>query len=304
MSTDIRVSKLQLTAEQLLQVEKLAGCNYSPEKIAMYLNIDKKSFLDEWHLPESDVRFHYERGVLIVQAESDMSLADSARKGNITAYQQYTKQSVLNKLDNIKKKLILDQELQTIEKIKSYLDGGKSITDKEVKYYEQIDLVRCLFIQHNSRSYIINAICLSYKDINRRQANEIYTRAINFFYLDNDIKAEAWANIYADRLDNAAAICFEMNDFDNYDRYIKEAAKYRGVGKDKPTEIPEGFYDRRPVLYTIDPEKFKVKRVNRRQIAEWISNLPDLSEEDRLRLDRDLMMEDVEYEIVETPSNE
>jgi len=305
MNSEISVSQLQLTTEQYKVVEQLAGCNYSPEQIAVYLDIDVKTFLESWNKHDSVIRYHYDRGILLIQADADMVMADNARTGNITSYQQYIKQANLLKIDNLKKKLLLDQELQTVDKLRELIEKGKEkgISDEDLIYYEQMDMVRCLYNKYNSKSFIVNALLISYKWMNRRRATEIFSNALNFFYLDNDVKVEAWANIYAEKYEVAANICFAMNDFENYDKYLDKAAKYRGVGKDKPMTLPEGFYDRRPILYSIDPTQFKIKRIDRRKVAEYIASLPDLTEEDIARCNRDLMIEDAEYEIIDTPND-
>jgi hypothetical protein len=73
--------------EELKTISEMAACNYSPEKIALNLDVDKKSFLHTWYNKESYVRLAYERGKL----EADFSISNKQRElavaGNITAAQ-------------------------------------------------------------------------------------------------------------------------------------------------------------------------------------------------------------------------
>jgi len=303
MTSELDVYDLQLSNDEFDQIERLAGLNYSPEKIAMYLGKDKQRFIQLWMDPDSELRFHYEKGALAVQAESDQELVKAAKGGNITAYQQYLKQALFQRIDNVKKRLQMDMEISTSDRIREYIENGKvgNIPESEIQLYEQWDMVRCLFNKNNSKSFIISALLKSYKSLSRTKAYEIYADSLNFFNLNKEVKVEAWGNIYADRLDNAAAICLEMNDFETYRRIIKDAAEMRGVGKDKPMELPEGFYNDKPVFYVMDPEIVKVKREDRNRLIQWLYSLPDLSEEDKNRFNRDALIEDAEFTIIEDP---
>lgn len=68
-------------------VHDLAGCNYSPEKIALYLDVDKKAFLQLWSNKESEVRLAYERGKLVAEFNINNKQKELAEAGNITAAQ-------------------------------------------------------------------------------------------------------------------------------------------------------------------------------------------------------------------------
>lgn len=73
--------------EELTDVHNLAGCNYSPEKIALYLDVDKKAFLELWYQKESLVRQAYERGKLVADFNISNKQKELAEAGNITAAQ-------------------------------------------------------------------------------------------------------------------------------------------------------------------------------------------------------------------------
>lgn len=73
--------------EELTSIEDLAACNYSPEKIALYLDVDKKSFLQTWYNKESLVRTAYERGKLVAEFNINNKQKELAVAGNITAAQ-------------------------------------------------------------------------------------------------------------------------------------------------------------------------------------------------------------------------
>jgi hypothetical protein len=78
---------LKFSEEEMTAIHDLAGCNYSPEKIALFLDVDKKAFLELWNKNESEVRLAYERGKLIAEFNINNKQKELAEKGNITAAQ-------------------------------------------------------------------------------------------------------------------------------------------------------------------------------------------------------------------------
>lgn len=99
-----------LSDDEYTQIENLAGAGYGPERIAMYLDVPRKDFMKEWKNPNSQVRYYYDRGVLIVDANAGMKLAENAMSGNITAHQQLEKVRRGQRLAELKKQYIYGEE--------------------------------------------------------------------------------------------------------------------------------------------------------------------------------------------------
>lgn len=81
--------ELRFSEEEYTSIQDLAGCNYAPERIALFLQVDKNSFLKLWYDRESEVRKRYELGKLV----SDFNISNKqkalAESGNITATQTF-----------------------------------------------------------------------------------------------------------------------------------------------------------------------------------------------------------------------
>lgn len=101
-------SDLLLSTEDI--IEKLAGCNYGPSEIAMYLDMSVKTFLAAWHDPKSAIRHHYEKGKLQADFEINQNLLDNAKTGNITAAQQYFKQADERRVEDLKQRIYYGSE--------------------------------------------------------------------------------------------------------------------------------------------------------------------------------------------------
>lgn len=292
---------MQWTDEQIETIEDLAGMGWVPEDIAKYFGIDEGQFMDEFHDDESTLRYHYDRGSLITKARVDRDNLRRAKDGNLTSLQMVEKKMRHRDLENYKKRQDLIRQQQDYENLQALVQRGEvhNLPERLVNYFEQMDYIRCLFNKWESKTYIVSMVILKWPNLSAYQATQLYYDTLNFFYLDNQVKVEAWQNIYADRLDSMAATAREINDFKIAGQLTMDAAKLRGVGKEKPSELPPEIYDRRPVINIIDPKMFGITKVNRRKLAEFLDSL-DLSESEKLSLRRDAGMEETYVELIES----
>lgn len=83
-------------------IEQLAGCNYGPRQIALYLGFNEKQFLNEWNNPDSNIRHHFDKGRLQADFEVNQKLLDNSRSGNITAVQIYEKNRQSVRMEELK----------------------------------------------------------------------------------------------------------------------------------------------------------------------------------------------------------
>lgn len=102
--------ELKFSEEEMTAVHDLAGCNYSPEKIALYLDVDKKAFLQLWGNKESEVRLAYERGKLVAEFNINNKQKELAEKGNITAAQIFLKEAEKNEVNNIRNRILFGDD--------------------------------------------------------------------------------------------------------------------------------------------------------------------------------------------------
>ena len=297
---------MDLTPEQLKTIEQLGGLHYSPEKIAMYLELDRKEFLSEFHTVENDpeyksgnIRYHYDRGLLLAQTEVDKANLKRARDGNLTSVAQFKKDVTIQNFENAKRRILYQDEKTELNQLKGLIERGevKELPEQMVEYFEQIDYIRGLYLRWQSKPFIVNAAALKWPQMTKYKIARLYNETLNFFYLDNDVKVEAWRNIYAERLDNLAALAAEMNDLEQARRCLVDAAEIRGVTKDQPPQLPADLLDRRPVFYTMDIQKLGIPKIPRIRLAEYIDKL-DLTDLEKSKFKREAMVEDAPFELI------
>jgi hypothetical protein len=83
----------------------MGAINYSLKRVALYLGFRTEDVMKEYQDEESDLRYHYERGQLIAQADIDLEVMKSAKDGNLTATQIYKRSEKQNRLNNLKNEL-------------------------------------------------------------------------------------------------------------------------------------------------------------------------------------------------------
>ena len=98
--------ELKFSEEEYTSIHDLAGCNYSPEKIALYLDVDKKVFLQLWYQKESMVRQAYERGKLVADFNISNKQKELAEAGNITAAQIFIGLREVTEVERIRDQIL------------------------------------------------------------------------------------------------------------------------------------------------------------------------------------------------------
>jgi hypothetical protein len=107
----MKLLDLKFSEEEMTAIHDLAGCNYSPEKIALYLDVDKKAFLQLWYQKESEVRQAYDRGELIAAFNINNKQKELAESGNITAAQIFLAEAEKTKIETIRNQILFGHDV-------------------------------------------------------------------------------------------------------------------------------------------------------------------------------------------------
>lgn len=200
---------------------------------------------------------------------------------------------------------ILDFEDTSYEQLQSWIESGKSkgMPDGLVNYLQAIELVRTMYDKYSQKKFIIKTLMLPPYSLSEYRAQKLFNESINFFYANNEIKREAWAHVYADKLDKIALLAIESDDYQTAQKCTSEAVKLR-MGEKAIQNIPKGLLDRRVIIYTLKPEDVGFPKVNRIQLNQFIDNLPDISNIERVRLYRDGMTDKAEGNVLDVENSD
>ena len=188
----------------------------------------------------------------------------------------------------------MDTNSYELHELQAFMNSGQtSLPEHMQKYLEHLDTIRSMHQKYNSKRFIINYLVAS-NHVTRQEALRWYSDAINFFYLNNEITKEAWRNVYAEKLEDAASVAWHLNDMETFSRNIIRAADLRQLNKEDPPTLPADFYDRRTIIYSTDISKLGIKRESRVKLAEFIDAL-DITELEKDDARKDAGILDVDF---------
>ena len=102
-------------------------------------------------------------------------------------------------------------------------------------------------------------------------ARQVYSDSINFFYAQENIRPEAFANLYAEKLEKWADSMFLMGKGEEASRILERAAKLRLRFASTETEIPEELLNKKQiVIYTTKRSDLGVPETDRKELEEFI----------------------------------
>ena len=214
---------------------------------------------------------------------------------------------------NLVKPTRIDFERIDLSQITRMLSTGdlEALPEAERAYYELMEMVRGLRarMKYNgkviTKAGIIKLLKSDIYGLSDWMARQVYADSINFFYTDENTHPEAFANLYAEKMEKWADSMFLMGKGEEASRILERAAKLRLRFASTETEIPEELLNRKQVvLYTTNRSDLGVPDTDRRDLEEFINDIPDIPVivRDRLKEDAQIkkfnlkkrMLEDVE----------
>jgi len=295
---------LNLSAEDISMISHLSSINTDLNSIAIVLNIDPDEFEAQYMNEGSQIRHAIDEGIRSAENTIQETQLEKIKQGDQVAIKEFKKETDHARWQRYKKTLQFDQKISEYELLKMAIENGKGeLPDHLQKYYEVLDFIRTLYNKMNTRNYIVSMVRMKWKEISYSLAVKLYYESLNFFNMDNGVKKEAWANIYADQLDMISNLALENNNLDIAGKYKVEAAKMRGVGRDEPPQIPFELLDRRPIFQTMNINQLGLQPANRRELSTFIDNL-DISEHEKNKVKRDFMSEEISFELFDNQSEQ
>lgn len=182
------------------------------------------------------------------------------------------------------------------ELLQEYIENGRTATmpSEMLTYLEQLEAVRGFHIRQKSTTFILNYLKDNY-GLSDYLARKRHSDALNFFYLSNEVKKDAWRNIYAEKLEKAAELTLATaktsKDLDVYKNIILAAANMRQLNEKEPEKLPEGLYTKPIKIYETTVERLGLPKADRKTLARQIDAF-EIPETERLRIKRDAQIED------------
>ena len=189
-----------------------------------------------------------------------------------------------------------DVESIHINQITRVLSTGSldSLPEPEQEYYSMMELVRGLRAKmvHNNKvvtkAGIIRLLKSDAYGLSDWHARQVYADSLNFFYAQDNVRPEAYANLYADRLEKWADAAFINGREKEAGSLLEKAAKLRGCFDKQETEIPDELLNTKSItVYTANRSDVGVEEIDRADLNQFIDSIPDIPVIVRDRLKED-----------------
>lgn len=181
--------------------------------------------------------------------------------------------------------------------LQDYIQSGCTIplTDDELEYYN----VLYTLVGINRKYGKDNAIAFLMHEpfhVDRSRAAQMFSEAMNLFYLNDTIENDAYRNMLFDELNKAALVVLQnaetSKDMEVYGNLKTQAAKIKQLDKPDPIK-PKEISDKPIKVYDLDPRAVGLPSANRNILAAQIDGLTDVSLREKTRLKRDAGIEEV-----------
>ena len=92
------------------EYEKLSAV-YTAQSLATYLNVPQKEFMREFQAIDSELKYHYDRGRLLVEMQETVKMIDSSCSGNATQGQRLDKKRKEKEFEAHKQRIMYGEEI-------------------------------------------------------------------------------------------------------------------------------------------------------------------------------------------------
>ena len=180
--------------------------------------------------------------------------------------------------------------------IQQFIETGKTdnMPEELIQYLNELELVRSLILRFESKDRVLKLLKSPPYSMSDYVAQHRYRDAINFFYIDTEIKRDAWRGLYADRLDRIALTMLKggksVRDLKEAASIFLDAAKLRGVFDPEPESLPAELFVKPIRIYTTDIGDLGHERINRHELARMIDSY-QIDEVNRQRIRQEAMLE-------------
>jgi hypothetical protein len=278
---------------------------------------------------------------MLTEEQKREQLELKAAEGNVTAIQMLEKMAFEKRVKSLKTDLMatavfekpgtnadllkdvpnLPFECTAIEKLKDldiseiekYIRKGEfdTLPEHMAVYLKWMEIAHDWYYKFKNKNWIVRYLMAHCKDKNGAcisvyMANKVFSDMLSFFYSDKDFKKNSWFLYLAERIIMGAAMLWELNDFDGYNKAIEKAATIIDKINIEATKPDTRLLDRRPRFFVATAKQLGVPEADRNALARSIDEMP-IPESVKLRVkgdlgvvERNLLDEDVKNEMEET----
>lgn len=292
---------IELTEEQILELEKLAALGYEPAELAMFFQFDSDVFCRAAEDPESKIYFHIKRGKLVSVAKEQMAILGLTERGDIFASQRLEKIR-RNRGFEISKLDIFGgfDDKKAYQKLEDFIEAGckSDLSADEQIYLEALTMLNSMDRKYGRRKTVAFFTKPPF-NLSFSRASEMFDEAMNLFYSDRNIEKKALRHKKAEMLEDLYQMGLKMvdsvKDLEVLGNLQMQAAKLQELDKPDPQKLPSELYRKEVRYFSLDPEKVGIPGINRQLLADQIDSL-NIPAADKERVRQDALIDPLNIE--------
>lgn len=184
--------------------------------------------------------------------------------------------------------------------LQQYIDTGRTaeMPAEILQYLNELELVRGQLLRFENKHTIRELLKSPPYNLSDYVARKRINDAINFFYIDNEVKRDAWRGLYADKLDRIGLVMLkaakDVRDLEKAGQILLKAAELRGVFDEVVENLPEELFQKPVRIYTTDITHLGHEKINRNELARMIDSYK-IPEVDRARINQEALIEEPKF---------
>ncbi|MEX0273250.1 MAG: hypothetical protein AB3N16_02620 [Flavobacteriaceae bacterium] len=179
--------------------------------------------------------------------------------------------------------------------LEDWVDKGRTETlpHEMVEYLEQLNFVNGLWNSCNSPQTIISKLAITYPQLDRITAKSRFEDAMVWFYLDDQVKQDAWRNVLFEKqlklVDAAIRSAESVDDYNKASLILERAYRMKGLDKEEEPKIPDSAFAKPIKVYSSDITQFKdlPEASDRNLLARYVDEM-NITEAEKIRIKQDM----------------
>lgn len=182
--------------------------------------------------------------------------------------------------------------------LEEWVDKGRTenLPEEMATYLEQLNFVNGLWNSCHTPQKIIDKLIITYPGLDKISAKSRFEDAVNWFYLDDQVKREAWRNLIFEKMlklvDAAIISAVSVNDYNKASLMLQRAYLVKGLDKEEKEKIPEEAFQKPIKIYSDNVSDFEdlPDTTNRNILAQYVDQML-LQEDEKLRIKQEMGIE-------------
>lgn len=174
-------------------------------------------------------------------------------------------------------------------------DESVVLPDGMRDYVTQLEYVRGFIYSGSAPNSAARKLQLHYPELSLKQAKSRVKDSIEHFYIDGDIKAEAYRHILFEKQMQLAELTLHTaktgSDLEIVSRMYERAGKAKQLHLPDKEEFPEGMFDQKWKIYSLDTTDVGLPEMADRNLLGAAIDKFNITEAEKIRLKQDAGVE-------------